>query len=82
MAGGRESEMKVGAMSETMRRERRERRDGERVREGRGSGVWVGRCHFRYSMEPALCEHVGNTAHTDGAIKKMMSGRRVGIIRG
>lgn len=49
---------------------------------GRGSGVWVGRCHFRYSMEPALCEHVGNTAHTDGAIKKMMSGRRVGIIRG
>lgn len=26
-------------------------------------------------MEPALCEHVGNTAHTDGAIKKMMSGK-------
>lgn len=34
---------------------------------------WVGRCHFRYSMEPALCEHVGNTARTGGAIKKMMS---------
>lgn len=74
VAGGRESEMKVG--------DERDHGEMELVRERKGSGVWVGRCHFRYSMEPALCEHVGNTAHTDGAIKKMMSRRRVGIIRG
>ena len=55
-------------------RERDHNGEMELVRERRGSGVWVGRCHFRYSMEPALCEHVGNTAHTDGAIKKMMLG--------
>lgn len=60
---------------------RDERDHGKRVRERQGSGVWVGRCHFRYSMEPALCEHIGNTVHTDNAIKKMMSGKKVGIIR-
>lgn len=63
-------------------RDERDHGEIERVHERRGSGVWVGRCHFRYSIEPALCEHVGNTAHIDGAIKKMMSGRRIGITRG
>lgn len=54
----------------------RPRGEMERVWEEKGwRAGWVGRCHFRYSMEPALCEHVGNTTHTDGAIKKMMSGK-------
>lgn len=53
-------------------RDERDHGEMERVREGRENGVWVGRCHFRYSMEPALCEHVGNIVHS--AIKKMMLG--------
>lgn len=47
VAGGRESEMKVG--------DERDRGEMEQVREERRSGVWVGRCHFRYSMEPVHC---------------------------
>lgn len=59
-------------MSETAGRDGPRGKGRGRMAEGLG---WVGRCHFRYSMEPALCEHVGNTARTGGAIKKMMSGK-------
>lgn len=57
-------------MSETTGRDDAGPREKGRGRVAEGLG-WVGRCHFRYSME--LCEHVGNTARTGGAIKKMMS---------
>lgn len=46
-----------------------------RVREGSRRVRCVGRCHFRYSMEPALCASTLVVLHKDDAIKKMMSER-------
>lgn len=53
--GGGAGERRKWEMSETPRGDRASPCEGE------GEVGWVGRCHFRYSMEPALCEHVGNT---------------------